>query len=54
MPMPLSSYTPTDHIIVLLSAEYNKGVFPHRFFPITLPIVSAALTCMGLEVWAKG
>lgn len=30
MPLPLSSYTPTDHIIVLLSAEYNKGVSPHR------------------------
>ena len=23
---------------------------PHKFFPITLPMVSAALTCMGLEV----
>ena len=27
---------------------------PHRFFPMTLPMGSAALIYMGLEVWAKG
>lgn len=48
------------HIIRFANKTLRAGsvksyaLTPHKFLPITLPMVSAALTCMGLEVWAKG
>ena len=47
-------------MITLADGFFSKCIVAHSFAvnnahrTITLPMVSAALTCIGLEVWAKG